>query len=92
MEAARYICIIQKITVSDIQQEKETSLDLKYVRTTQHLEGGFDSGNMCSLVVAQEQLPFIRGLKEFYTLPEDFINELEESNEIAEEIKKMTCL
>lgn len=67
---------IDKYSYLEIQDEEESSLDLKYIRHDQHLEGGFDSGNMCSLVIGQEQLPFFRGLKEFFTLPEDFIREL----------------
>lgn len=59
-----------------LQQEKESSLDLKYIRHNQHLEAGFDSGNMCSLVVGQEQGKILRALKEFYTLPPEFIPHL----------------
>lgn len=55
---------------------EETSLDLKYVQHHQPLDGGLDTGNMCSLVIGQEQWPYYRELKEFYTLPPDFIGEL----------------
>lgn len=67
---------IDKMTYAQIQQEKESSLDLKYIRHSQHLEAGFDSGNMCSLVIGQEQGNILRGLKEFYTLPPQFIKDL----------------
>ena len=67
---------IDKTTFSDFQRDKDCSLDLKYVRHEQHLEAGFDSGNMCSLVVGQDQGAILRGLKEFYTLPPQFIKHL----------------
>ena len=60
----------------EIQEDNGSSLDLKYINHDAHLEAGFDSGNMCTLVVGQEQLPFYRMLKEFYTLPPEFIPEL----------------
>ena len=69
---------VDRLSYIDIQQEKESSLDLKYINHDQHLEAGFDSGNMCSVVVAQEQGDFLRGLKEFYTLPPEWINQLGE--------------
>lgn len=69
---------IDKLDLFTIQDEEESSLDLRYVNSKMHLEAGFDSGNMCSLVVGQEQGKIYRGLKEFWTLPEDFINELGE--------------
>jgi hypothetical protein len=55
---------------------EETSLDLKYIHHNGHLEGGLDTGNMCSLVIGQEQAKIYRGLKEFYTIPPDFLPEL----------------
>lgn len=67
---------IDSTTYSDFQQEKDCSLDLKYIWHNSHLEAGFDSGNMCSLVVGQEQGEILRGLKEFYTLPPQFIKQL----------------
>lgn len=67
---------VDKISYSEFAQEEESCLDLKYLQTYAHLEAGFDSGNMCSLVVGQSNDDIIRILKEFYTLPEDFIPEL----------------
>lgn len=64
------------MTLDEIAQDEGSSLDLKYINHKAHLEAGFDSGNMCSLVVGQEQWPYYRVLKDFYTLPEDFIPEL----------------
>ena len=55
---------------------EETSLDLKYIWNDVYLDGGLDTGNMCSLVIGQEQGQVYRGLKEFYTLPSDFLPEL----------------
>lgn len=57
---------------------EETSLDLKYIQHDLPLEGGLDTGNMCGLVIGQEQGKYYRGLKEFYTLPSDFLKELAE--------------
>lgn len=55
---------------------EQTSLDLKYIWHDAPLEGGLDTGNMCSLVIAQPQGDIFRGLKEFFTLPSDFLPEL----------------
>ncbi|WP_378186887.1 hypothetical protein ACE939_00880 [Aquimarina sp. W85] len=51
-----------------------SSLDLKYVNHHEHLEGGLDTGKMCSLVIGQpESAEIYRVLKEFYTLPPEFL-------------------
>ncbi|TXE18625.1 hypothetical protein ES692_06160 [Psychroserpens burtonensis] len=67
---------IDKTTFAEFQRDQECSLDLRYIRHEQHLEAGFDSGNMCSLVIGQDQGKILRGLKEFYTLPPEFIKHL----------------
>ncbi|UOB16580.1 hypothetical protein [Abyssalbus ytuae] len=54
----------------------ESSLDLKYILHDLPLDGGLDTGNMCSLVIGQEHGKQYRGLKEFWTLPPDFLPEL----------------
>lgn len=59
---------------------EECSLDLKFIDHHAPLEAGFDSGNMCSLIVGQAQGDIQRLLKFLYTLPEGdrtgFINGL----------------
>ncbi|MFC0605895.1 hypothetical protein [Winogradskyella pulchriflava] len=67
---------IDKSSYASLQLEAESSLDLKYINHNLYLEGGFDSGNMCSLVVGQELNNVRRALKEFYTLPPNFIKQL----------------
>lgn len=54
----------------------ESSLDLKYINHNVPLEAGLDTGNMCSLAVGQDQGKVLRILKEFYTLPPQFLPEL----------------
>ncbi|WP_044403404.1 hypothetical protein [Lacinutrix sp. Hel_I_90] len=67
---------VDQSSYAQIVTEQESCLDLKYLNTNTHLEAGFDSGNMCSLVIGQSSPGLIRGLKEFWTIPEDFIPEL----------------
>lgn len=57
---------------------KQTSAGLRYIQENRPLEAGFDSGNMLSLVIGQEQDngAILRILKSMYTLPPDFITEL----------------
>ena len=56
-----------------------TSIDLKYINNDIPLEGGLDTGKMCSLVVGQQESDKIyRVLKEFYTIPPEFLPELGE--------------
>lgn len=54
-----------------------TSLDLKYIQHSETLEGGLDTGNMCSLALGQ---PYgddkYRVLKFLHTLAPDFLPEL----------------
>lgn len=57
---------------------EETSLDLKYVNHNMHLEAGLDTGNMCSMPIGQPNGDNYRILKEFYTLPPEFLPELGE--------------
>lgn len=54
----------------------ESSLDLKYINHNAPIEMGLDTGNMCSLVMGQEQGRVLRLLKEFHTLPPNFLKEL----------------
>ena len=54
----------------------ESSLDLRYINTNAPIEAGLDTGNMCSLVTGQEQGKNLRVLKEFYTLPPQFLGDL----------------
>ncbi len=51
------------------EEIEELSLDLKYINHEQAIEGGLDTGNMCSLVTGQDQGKANRILKEFYTIP-----------------------
>jgi len=67
---------IDASSYKELQTEAESSLDLKYINHQSHLEAGFDSGNLCSLVIKQEQGKVLRYLKEFYTLPPEFIKQL----------------
>lgn len=56
---------------------KETSLMLRYCNHDGPLEGGFDSGNMLSLVIGQQRSEGeYRVLKNFYTIPPRWIREL----------------
>ena len=55
---------------------QQTSAGLKYIRSNQLLEAGFDCGNMTGLAIGQEQGPKYRILKFLYTIPPDFIPEL----------------
>jgi hypothetical protein len=54
----------------------ESSTALRYVDHNKFLEGGFDAGNMMSLVIAQQQGSAIRCLKNFYTLTPQWIDDL----------------
>lgn len=54
----------------------QTSRGLRYIRHDQPLEGGFDAGNMMSLVIGQEQGNTYRVLKGIYTLTPEWIREL----------------
>ena len=54
----------------------QTSAGLKYIQHDKILEGGFDAGNMMSLVLGQEQGTQYRVLKGMYTLQPDWIREL----------------
>lgn len=57
----------------------ENSLMLRYCNHDEPLEAGFDSGNMLSLVIGQQMdLKEYRVLKNFYTLPPSWIQELAE--------------
>ena len=55
---------------------KQNSLGLKYIRHDQLLEAGFDAGNMMSLVIGQEQGSTYRVLKNMYILSPEWIREL----------------
>jgi len=56
---------------------KENSLMLRYCDANAPLEGGFDSGNMLSLVIGQQHnVGEYRILKNFYTIPPRWIREL----------------
>ncbi len=54
----------------------QTSSGLKHIKHEQILEGGFDAGNMMSLVLGQEQGSTYRVLKGFHTLTPEWIREL----------------
>ncbi|MFZ4522990.1 MAG: hypothetical protein ACOYNC_14870 [Bacteroidales bacterium] len=54
----------------------QTSAGLKYIQHDRMLEGGFDAGNMMSLVIGQEQGNIFRVLKGMYTLTPAWIREL----------------
>ncbi len=63
----------------DPRNIESCSLDLKYINHNKPLEGGLDTGNMCSLVIGQQENERIyRVLKEFYTLPPEFLQHLGE--------------
>ena len=53
-----------------VEDVEEDSRDLRYCNSDSPLDAGFDSGNMCSLVLGQDQGKVNRLLKFFYTLPE----------------------
>lgn len=55
---------------------EEKSVDLRYCDPNKTLEAGLDTGNMCSLLIGQDQGKIIRVLKEFYTLPPEFLPEM----------------
>ena len=55
---------------------EESSMDLRYINHNQAIEGGLDTGNMCSLVTGQDQGHTNRILKNFYTIPPEWIPEL----------------
>ena len=54
----------------------QTSAGLKYIQHDKILEGGFDAGNMMSLVIGQEQGNIYRVIKGMYTLTPEWIREL----------------
>jgi hypothetical protein len=54
----------------------QTSQGLKYIQHDKLLEGGFDAGNMMSLVIGQEQGTNYRVLKNMYTINPESIREL----------------
>jgi hypothetical protein len=54
----------------------QTSSGLRHIRHEQILEGGFDAGNMMSLVIGQEHDNTYRILKGIYTLTPEWIREL----------------
>lgn len=55
---------------------KQSSQGLKYIRHDQLLEAGFDAGNMMSLTIGQEQGKTYRVLKFMYVLTPEWIREL----------------
>lgn len=56
---------------------KRTSLDLKFFNHDAIIEAGLDTGKMCSMVIGQPYTQEIyRVLKEFYTLPPEYLPEL----------------
>jgi hypothetical protein len=55
---------------------KQSSEGLRYINTNKALEAGFDTGNMMSLVIGQEQGDTMRILKDIYTLTPEFIRAL----------------
>ena len=55
---------------------EETCVDLKYIKLTQAIEGGLDTGNMCSLITGQDHGHENRIFKNFYTLPPEFLPHL----------------
>lgn len=54
----------------------ESCVDLTYLDADRPIEGGLDTGNMCSLVLGQEQGKYLRVLKEMFTLPPRFLPEM----------------
>jgi hypothetical protein len=62
----------------NILQDKihETSAGLRYLKHNDPLDGGMDAGKMMSLVIGQQSGDKYRILKDFYTIPEAWINEL----------------
>jgi len=54
----------------------QNSQGLKYIKHTQALEGGFDMGNMMSLVIGQDQGKTFRCLKDMYVLVPEWLREL----------------
>ncbi|HLP03852.1 MAG TPA: hypothetical protein VK152_00345 [Paludibacter sp.] len=55
------------------------SRGLRYIRTDEKLEAGFDTGNMKSLVIAQPDDKYYRLLKFLYTIPPESFKELGEA-------------
>ena len=54
----------------------QTSAGLKYIQPDKIIEGGYDAGNMMSLVLGQEQGNIYRVLKGLYTINPESIREL----------------
>ncbi|CAM1357661.1 hypothetical protein [Tenacibaculum halocynthiae] len=62
---------------ADILKYEITSLDLKFIQHNEPIEGGLDTGNMCSLVLGQpDGEDKYRVLKFLHTLAPDFLPEL----------------
>jgi hypothetical protein len=55
---------------------KQTSAGLKYVKHDEHLEAGFDAGNMMSLAIGQLSGNTYRVLKDLYALTPEWIEDL----------------
>ena len=49
---------------------------MKYLNNTQELDAGLDVGNMMSLIIGQDQGTTYRVMKNFFTIPPDWIREL----------------
>jgi hypothetical protein len=54
----------------------QSSRGLKYIRKHEKLETGVDFGNMCSMVIGQEQWPNYRVLKNMHVLTPEWIDHL----------------
>jgi len=63
-----------KFQISD--NIRQVSLGLKYIDTHKPLDGGFDAGNMMSLVFGQAQGTTYRVLKNMYVLTPEWIRDL----------------
>ncbi len=63
-------------SVGLLEQMELISTDLIYVDHRAPIEAGLDGGNMCSLHTGQLQGNVLRSLKDFHTLPPDFLPEL----------------
>jgi hypothetical protein len=55
---------------------KQTSAGLKYINSNEHLEAGFDAGNMMSLTIGQLSGNTYRVLKDLYALTPEWIEDL----------------
>lgn len=71
--------IYDRIDSIDMREKiEDLSIDLKHILPKRPIEGGLDTGNMCSLVTGQDHGHVNRIYKEFYTLAPDFLEELAE--------------